>query len=139
MAKTILRNCYIAVNGVDLSNHCSQVELDEKYTEVDMTGFGANNQETKLGIGDATISATVFQDFSAGSVDATLNALVGSNNPFVVEVKPENAARSTTNPAYKMEAVLPDYKPLSGSVGAASTTQVTFRNATQAGVERLTS
>lgn len=139
MAKTILRNATITVNGVDLSNHCSQVEIDEKYAEVDVTGFGANNQETRLGIGDGTISATVFQDFAAGSVDATLNALVGSNNPFTVKVKAENASKAATNPEWVMEAVLPDYKPLSGAVGAASTTQVTFRNAAQTGIERLTS
>jgi hypothetical protein len=137
MAKQILRNAFISVNGVDLSNHCSQVEIDIKNEEVDVTGFGANNKETKLGIGDATISATIFQDFAEGSVDATLHALAGSNTPFPVIVKPENAAKSKTNPEYKMEAVLPDYKPVSGNVGAASTTQVTFRNATQTGVERI--
>jgi activator of 2-hydroxyglutaryl-CoA dehydratase len=137
MAKTILRNASITVNGVDLSNHCSQVEVDTKFDEVDVTGYGANAKEILLGIGDGNISATFFQDFAAGSVDATLFPLAGSNTPFVVGVKGEKAVKSATNPEYKMEAVLPDYKPLSGSVGAASTTQITFRNAAQAGIERL--
>lgn len=135
--KTVLRNAFISVNGVDLSNHFSQVEIDIKNDEIDVTGFGATNKETKLGLGDATISGTVFQDFAEGAVDATLHALAGSNTPFVVLVKPENATKSKTNPEYKMEAVLPDYKPLSGSVGAASTTQVTFRNAASTGIERI--
>lgn len=137
MAKTVLRNAFISVNSVDLSNHFSQVEIDIKNDEVDVTGYGAANKETLLGLGDATISGTVFQDFSEGSVDATLHALAGSNEPFTVIVRPDSAAKSKTNPEYKMQAVLPDYKPVSGAVGAASTTQVTFRNASETGIERI--
>lgn len=137
MGKTILREPFISVDAVDLSDHFSQVEIDTKNDEVDVTGFGAVNKETLLGIGDGTISGTAFQDFDEGSVDATLHALAGSNTPFEVIVRPTKATKSKTNPEYKMQAVLPDYKPLSGSVGGASTTQVTFRNASSAGIERI--
>lgn len=138
MAKFIGLNLYLSVNGVELSNHASQIEVDEAAEEVDLTGFGAKFKEIGLGIGTAMISVTLFQDFAAGSVDATLHALQGSNTPFPVAVRAINEAASLTNPEYKMEAVLPEYKPLSTTVGSASTVQVTFKNYAQAGIERLT-
>ena len=139
MAKFILRNAFIEVNGVNLSDHCSQVEIDDGADEVDVTSMGAANKETLLGIGDAQITATFFQDFAEGSVDATLHAVYKSNTPFLVKVRPDSAAKGVTNPEYIMNAVLPSYKSLSGSVGAASTTDVAFKNAAASGVERKTS
>lgn len=138
MSKFIGSNLFISVNGVELSNHCSQIEVEEAAEEVDLTSFGAKYKETGLGIGNAMISATFFQDFAAGSVDATLHSLQGSNTPFVVIVKPVNEAASATNPEYKMEGILPEYKPLSNTVGQASTAAVTFKNYAQQGIERLT-
>jgi hypothetical protein len=139
MAKTILTDVKFLVNGVDLSNHVSQVEVDDKSEEVDLTGFGAKNKETGLGVGDATISATFFQDFAAGAVHSTLAPLKGSNTPFPVEAIPTGEAVSATNPGFKLEAILPEYKPLSGNMGAASTLQVTFKNKSPEGLQEITS
>lgn len=138
MAKTILTNASIVVNSVNLSDHCSAVEIESASDEVDVTAFGAANKEIRLGLGDGTITATFFQDFATGSVDSTLQGLRGSNTPFPVVVKGDSAAVSATNPQYTMSAVLPTYTPLSGSVGEASTIEATFRNAAQSGITRST-
>ncbi len=138
MGKEILLNPQITVDGVDLSNHCSQVEIVDSADEVDVTGFGASNKEILLGLGDGTMSATFFQDFATGSVDATLAHLQGSNSTFVVEVVAhKGTAVSDQNPKYRMTAVLPEYRPLSGSVGEASTIEASFRNASQSGIQRI--
>jgi hypothetical protein len=58
------------------------------------------------------------------------------NDPFEVTVKPTSAATSSTNPEYSMNALLFTYNPISGAVGEASTTELVFRNAAQAGLVR---
>jgi hypothetical protein len=138
MAKLVLTNAMVLVNSVDISNHVSQVDLDDARAEVDVTTMGDNNNEIVLGLGDATITITVFNDYAAASIDSQMWPLHITNTPFVVEVRPVNAARSTSNPAYTMTSLLPHYKPISGGIGAAVSTDLTFRNASQAGMARAT-
>jgi len=139
MAKTILLDASITVDGVDLSDRCSAVEIEDSSEEVDVTAFGAANREILLGLGDGTITATFFQDFASGSVDSVLSQLKGSNTPFEVVVKPTSGPVGPDNPSYTMQAVLPTYNPVSGSVGEASTIEASFRNASPSGIVRATS
>jgi hypothetical protein len=131
MAKTILQTTTVLVNGVDLSDHAQSVNVEGTGTEVDVTSMGGNGYtETLVGLKDASITVNWFQDFAAGEVHATLNALWASNTPFVVEVKPTNAAISATNPACRLtQAIMPNYSPINGAVGDASQTETVFRNA----------
>lgn len=131
-------NAKVIVNGVDLSDHCTAVQVETTRDEVDVTAMGAVNKVITPGLGDATISATFLQDYVAGSVDATLSGLSNSNTPFAVEVRPLNVARSVTNPAYVLTALMYGYPPIGGSVGDALTVDVSFRNAAQTGLQRLT-
>lgn len=138
MAKFVLKNPVITVNAVDLSDHFSEVSIETERDEVDVTAFGDANKFMVAGLGDATITGTVFQDYAAAKVDATLWPLSTSDTAFTVSVKPTNAATSATNPLYSMSCLLYTYNPVSGSVGEAATTDVTFRNASQAGLTRAT-
>jgi hypothetical protein len=131
-------NAYISVNGVDLSNHCTTVSVETTRDEVDVTAMGATQKVVTPGLGDGTISATFLQDYAAGSVDATLNPLSTTTTPFTVEVRPVNAARSPTNPGYSMQCLMYGYPPIGGSVGDALTVDISFRNAAQTGLQRLT-
>lgn len=138
MAKVVLKTATVVVNSVDITDHVSQVTIETERDEVDVTAMGATNKEILAGLGDATITVTVFQDFAAGEIDATMWPLSTSDTPFPVAVKPTSAAISATNPEYQMSALLLTYSPLDGSVGEASTTELTFRNASQTGLVRDT-
>jgi hypothetical protein len=139
MAKQILRDVQIKVKGVDLTDHLQQVGVPTSADEQDVTAMGAKNKQTLLGIGDGEISATFFQDFAAGSVAATLDPLVGENEPFPVVVIPNAGAVSATNPAYAIaEAILPSLNRVSGSVGSAASIDCAFKNSGQGGVVKLT-
>lgn len=139
MAKFIADDVSLTCNAVDLSEHVMSITLNESSDEVDVTGMGASAKERLLGIADASIEVEFFQDFDAGSVDATLSALRGSNTPFEVVVKPTSAAVSATNPSYTMQAVLPEFSSLDAKVGDASTTKVKFLNADPSGIVKATS
>lgn len=131
-------NAQVIVNGIDLSDHCTTVTIESTRDEVDVTAMGAVQKVQTPGLGDATISATFLQDYAAGSTDATLSGLATSNTPFQVEVRPQKLARSATNPAYVLTALMYGYPPIGGSVGDALTVDVSFRNASQSGLQRLT-
>ena len=135
MAKLIARNVKLKVNGVDLSNMVQDIEFPWKWTNNIVTGMGSNFEERLLGIGDASLVVTFYANYASGQTDATLRPLAGSNTDFEVEVTPDSTlATGATNPRFVMRCVLDGYTPVKGKVGEASTMQVTFFNATQAGV-----
>lgn len=138
MAHFVLKDAVVTVDGVSLSDHVSEVSIETERDEVDVTAMGATNKVFVAGLGDATITVTMFQDFAAAEVDATLWPLSSSNTPFIVTVKATSAATSATNPLYSMTSLMYGYSPLSGGIGDASSTEVTFRNASQAGLTRAT-
>ena len=138
MAVLILTNAYCIVNSVDLSDHVRSVTIETTDDDVDITAMGATAKAYAKGLGDANITVEFLQDFAAAKVDATLWPLKSGSSTFTVGVRPVNAARSTTNPEYQITAMLFGYNPLDGGVGDASTTSVTFRNASQTGMSRLT-
>ena len=139
MAKLILRTATVTVNGVDLSDHASSVEITSEKDLVDVTSFGATSKQNLVGLGDGTMSIDFFQDFAAASVDATLWPIHSGSTEVIITAKATNAAVSTTNPLYSMTGVLPNYTPLSGGVGEASTISVEFSNSGSAGITRATS
>ena len=130
MAKVVLKDASITVNGTDLSTRCDSVTIEDSAEEVDVTSFQGNGyREFMQGLKDATITASFFQDFASGSVHSTLNALYQSGGTFDVVVKGDDAAVGVTNPSFTMTARLYSYSPLSGSVGEPSKIEATFRNA----------
>lgn len=139
MAKRVLRDVQVTVDGVDLSDHFTQITVEDGAAEVDSTAFGSVYTQAMKGMRTAQITGTIQQDFAAASVDATLSALNNSDATFQVLVVPASGVISATNPGYRLaEAQLLGYTPLSGGVGDLSTTDVTFSNAGDLGVERLT-
>lgn len=139
MAKFLLKDARLEVNGTVLSDHGNEVSVETSRGQVDVSGFGAVMTESLADIGDASITVTFFQDFAAGSIDAVLWPLSSSDTPFTVKVRPTSGAISATNPEYTMQSLLYGYTPISGARGAAATTPVTFRNQSPAGITRATS
>lgn len=137
--KETFNNCMILVNGVDLSNRFKEVTVEGVIDTGEATAMGSQAKEVTLGLPDAKVSGTVYLDFAAGSVDAVLWPLFSGRTSFAVEVRPHNAARSATNPAYTLTAFLPTYTPIQGSAVSADagTTDVEFVNAAQVGLQRL--
>jgi hypothetical protein len=138
MSKLVLTNAQVFVNSVDISNHVQSVNIEVQRSEVDVTSMGDTNNEIVLGLGDVTVTVTVFNDFTAANIESQMFPLNQTNTPFPIEVRPVNGARSTSNPAYTMTALLPNYSPINGGVGDAVSTDLVFRNAAQVGLQRLT-
>jgi hypothetical protein len=138
MAKIVLKDASIVVDGTDLSDHCSSVTIEDSANEVDFTGFGSDYSVTGQGLKTASVQLEVFQDHAAASVDSVLSAVYESGGTFPVVVKPTTDAVSATNPSYTMTGRLFTYSPLQGAVGDANTVSVAINNAGTAGLVRGT-
>ena len=126
MAKLVLRDCYIEVNGVDFSDHVSSVEVSLKKAGVDTTNFSGGGKEQVAGLKDDEFTVNFQQDFAAGEVDAVLYPLYDLESEFVVKVRPRAGATSASNPEYSATCILLEYQPLAGKVGDLSETKVKF-------------
>jgi len=136
MAKFVLRDGFIQVNGVNLSDHASSVTVESSADDIDLTAFTtAGYREFGQGFKDATVTATFFQDYAASSVHQTLQPLYDAGGTFAVYVKASQATTTSTNPRIELgTARMFGYSPLAGAVGDASTMDVEFRNAGTAGL-----
>jgi hypothetical protein len=139
MAKLVLRDCFIEVDGVDFSSHVSSVTINLAKDEIDTTNFGGDGRERAHGLKDDSFELTFQQDYAAGLVDDTLYPLWDEESEFVVKVRPRQGTGSPAadNPQYSATCILLEYTPLAGDVGDLSTTDVTFP-AQRTGIVRAT-
>lgn len=110
----------VEVNSVDLTTFVSSVDIDKSADDHDVTGFDATSHEHLLGLSEDSGSLNFWQDYDAASVDDTLSPLQGENTPFPVVVTEPGGK------AWTLQALLPNYKPLSGSVGEPNATECSF-------------
>lgn len=128
--------------STNISALVTQVELSLEADEIDYTNFASAGWRQKVsGLQMGTVSLTLNQDFDASVTDALfgLGGTVGfgSTAPLFMEIRPQTAARSATNPAYVLRFLNTSYTPLSGSVGDLASISLTFP--TTGVVGRLTS
>ncbi len=139
MAKEVLKKPVITLDGTNFTKRVSQIDIDMPDDEVDVTTFGTEFKETEMGLRDASMTLSFFQDFAAAMVDAVLWPIKSTSKKFITKAQPKEGEPSATNPCFVMGGKLFNYKPLSGSVGEASTTEPVIKNITNLGVTRCTS
>jgi len=116
MSNMVLRDAFVSINSVDLSDFVKSVTLSYKSEMQDDTAMGDTARSRIGSLKDYTVSIEFFQSFAAGKVDATLFGIVGSVVP--IELRSVKASpASATNPKYTGSAILETYQPVGGSVG----------------------
>lgn len=124
MAKIVLTNAYVSVNGVDLSDHVASISLATQYDIVETTQFGDTSKRRVAGLADNSITLEFHQDFQAGSVESVIYPLLGTATNCIV--KPIDAARSASNPQYSFSVLINEWTPLNGAAGELATASVTW-------------
>ena len=137
MAKFILTDVLVTVDGVDVSDHVTSVTVNLSKDEVETTAFTGGGRERKAGLKDDSFEVNFQQDFAASSVDELLYDLYDNESEFPVVVRPVSGAVSATNPSYSGTCIVLEYQPLAGDVGSLSTTTVTFPSQ-RTGITRAT-
>ncbi len=136
MAKYIIDDPVVTIDGDDFSDTFSSVEITAEFERVSVTGFGADFNEYLSGLGDATITLEAFQDHATNELDQNMWPIFINKTPVVITVRPTGSAVGSQNPKYSMTGVLTTYSPISGAKGEASSTTLTFQNASQTGITR---
>jgi hypothetical protein len=116
MAKMVLLNEYVSINGTDLSTYCSKAELQLEVEAKDVTTFGSGGAKEVIGgLKSGTLALEFKQDYANAALDSILFPLFGTVVTF--EVRPTASARSTSNPAYTGSVLITQHNPISGGVG----------------------
>ena len=126
MAKFVLKDAEIIINGVDLSNRVNAATLDVNPDLPEANTMGTFFKVRLAGLSDATLSVTFTQDYASGSVDTTLFPLIGAAPFTVTAMADKTAGIGITNPRFSMSAVLGTYQPLQGTIGDTSLVNATF-------------
>lgn len=129
MARLVLTNAYVTINGVNLSDHIASITLTTTDDVVDTTAFSSTAARTRVaGLADNSVALEFHQDYAASSVEATINAagssLVGTTTAVVV--KPNGSTTAADNPSYSFTALVSEWTPLGGAVGELATVSVTW-------------
>ena len=124
MAKFAATDYFVSINGTDFSANLNSVELAQEADDLETTAFGSSWRTRIGGLKQASLTLNFMQDFGAGSVDATLNPLLGSIATVVI--KPTSGTVTSTNPTYTMTALVTQYSPFASSVGDIATLSVTW-------------
>lgn len=125
MAKLVLTDASVTINSVDLSDTVQSVTLNYNADQVEVTSMGDSAHKFTGGLDNITCDVTMFQDFAASEVEATVFSLVGSTTTVVI--KPTSGAVAADNPSYTItDAFVSGHTPVAGTVGDAAMTTVNF-------------
>jgi hypothetical protein len=124
MAKFAAIDYKITVAGTDFSTNLNSVELSQEADEVETTAFGQNFRTRIGGLKTGSITLNFMQDFGAGSVDATLNPLLGTIATVIIQSA--SGTVTSTQPKYTAECLVTQYSPFASSVGDIATLSVTW-------------
>ncbi len=125
MAVTVFTDGFITVAGVNLSNRCTEIKVDDGYNEVDVKAMSNTAENTAVGLRKQSIGASFLQDYAAANVHETLQAALGT--AITVLVRPTSAANSSTNRQWTASLLLAAYNPIGAKVGDKYVVTVTFK------------
>jgi len=124
MARIVLTDAKITVNGVNLSSYCTSVTLNTSADVVETTGFSSTAAKTRVaGLQDNSVTLEFAQDYGTSLVEATIYPLLGSTTTILVS---PTSTTSATSPSYSFTALVSEWQPLSGGVGELATASVTW-------------
>lgn len=117
MAITIMKDAYLEIDGVDLSDHAVTLALADGQDGVETTAMGTGNRRFAPGLRRFSLAVTLLQDYAAGSVYETVRDLIGTTFPFAVRPR-KPLAVSATNPSFSGVGIIDgDINLVAGNVG----------------------
>jgi hypothetical protein len=138
MAISILTGVTVTLGGTSLSDHVESVEINQSYEDVEITAMGATAKTYAPGLREDEIVINFYQDYAAASVDQVIAPLLGSAAGAIMVIKPTSGTVSSVNPSYTCTVSPYEYSPISGSVGEANQTSVTFKPVAGSSIVRAT-
>jgi hypothetical protein len=124
MARIVLTDVKLVVNGVNLSDHCASVSLSRSDDSIETSAFSSTAAKTRVaGLQDNSVTIEFHQDYASSNVEATIYPLLGTTTTIVVS---PTSTVSATSPSYSFTALVSEWTPLNGGVGELATASVTW-------------
>jgi len=140
MAKYILTDGYVEINGVDLSTYAHTLETPQEKERVDVSGFNSSGTKEYLpGMKEESATLGMRQDFGSSKVHQTAEPLFRNNTTFGFSVRPTSGSVSATNPRFWGTASLFTYNGLAGEINGVGEVVLELRPATSTGFVWATS
>jgi hypothetical protein len=124
MARIVLTDAKVTVNGVNLSDHIASVSLSTTNDVIETSAFSSTAAKTRVaGLQDNSVTLEFHQDFATSNVEATIYPLLGNTTTIVAS---PTSSVSATSPSYSFTALVSEWTPLNGGVGELATASVTW-------------
>ena len=129
--KTVyLSNPTVTIGGVDVTQNTSAASLEIGYDSLESTTFGDTGHRFVSGLQMVNVTLTMFQNYGAGEIEATLFDVVGDGTTTLV-ISPSGSTESASNPEYTISnAMMSSFTPIVTTVGELSQVSVTFTGGT---------
>ena len=125
MAKLVLTNSVVTLNGTDISSDVAAITLSTSAAEVPTTSFGSGGAVTRVaGLIDNSVTLSLHNEYS--SVEGLIYPLVGSTAVTMVIKPAGTAAAGTASPHYTFSVLVTEWSPVNGAVGELNTADVTW-------------
>lgn len=124
MAKLVLTDAKVTINGTDLSSSITSIDFSQEADDKETTAFGVGWRTRVGGLKQGSVKIDFLQDYAAASVHATIHSLLGTIATVVVT--PTSGTASSTNPQYTFPCLVTSITPVSGAVGDLATESVTW-------------
>jgi len=127
-APVVLIEPHVNVDGVDISDHVTEVHFTAEGEDIDTTTAVAHGDilvaKRARGKISAMVSLVLQQDFDASSIDSLFWGLFHSGENFLVEASPYDDTISETNPLYRATCILLSWNPIDSAVGELMTVTI---------------
>jgi len=129
--KTVyLSNPTVFISTVDVTQNTSAASLEIGFDALESTTFGDTGHRFVSGLQMVNVTLTMFQNYGAGEIEATLYDVVGDGTTTLV-ISPSGSTESASNPEYTISnAMMSSFTPIVTTVGELSQVSVTFTGGT---------
>jgi hypothetical protein len=103
--KTVyLSNPSVTIGGVDVTQNTSAASLEVGFDSLESTTFGDTGHRFVSGLQMVNVTLTMFQNYGAGEIEATLYDQVGDGTTTLI-IAPAAGAESASNPIYTISVM----------------------------------
>jgi len=125
MAKLVLTNANVSLNGTDITSSIAAVTLSTSASEVPTTNFGSGGAVTRVsGLIDNSVTLSIMNDYNA--IDGLILPLIGSTAVTMIVKPAGTAAAGTASPHYTFSVLCTNFECVNGAVGELNTSDVTW-------------
>ena len=117
MAKEILYNATIVINGSDVSNFFNSATLDVNADMKDVSCFGDLFKVNVIGLKDWSVELAYKDDFADNAFNELLWGWWNGGVAISFSLRPKAGAVSATNPYYSGNVIVPSASVFAGQHG----------------------